>query len=973
MTSIIANSTLALNFEKQLKKEIEGEVLFDNFSRGQYATDASIYQMIPTGVVVPKNSSDIEKVINLGRKDGISLLARGGGTSQSGQTVNNSVVLDNSKFLNKIIEIDVKNRSCVVEPGIVLDELNRILKPHGLWFPVDISTSSRATIGGMAANNSCGGRSIRYGTMRDNVISIEGFMSDGSYCHFGTIENPNTSDLSKALKLIGERDALEIEHRFPKLIRRVGGYNIDALIPKGEPHNLSHVLVGSEGTLVYSSKLELKLSPLITKKVMGVCHFPSFHKAMEATQHLVKLKPLSVELVDATMIKLAREIPIFQKSVEKFVQGNPEALLLIEFSEKDQSQNSIKLEELCDVMGELGYCWENSRTQWGGVIKVVENNLQNEISEVRKSGLNIMMSMKESGKPVSFVEDCAVELTDLANYTAGLTEIFEKYQTKGTWYAHASVGCLHVRPVLNMKLDQDVKTMRAIAEETFDLVAKYKGSHSGEHGDGIVRSEFHTKMFGKRLVNTFKEIKQTFDPLGLFNPGKIVDAPKMDDRSLFRYGPNYTAKEFKTELDWSNWPGAGGGFLGAVEMCNNNGACRKLKGGTMCPSYRVTRNENDVTRGRANALRLAITNQLGADAFTSEEMFNTMKLCVSCKGCQRECPTGVDMAAMKIEVSAARIKKFGLTFSDRLISYLPRYASVVSKFPRLMNLRNRVPILAKALERATGFSAKRPLPNWSNDTFNDRKHPSRVNPDIVLFADTFNRYFEPENLRAAIAVFNKAKVSFVIAKPEDRKRPLCCGRTFLSTGLVDKAKEEATRLVNALLPHAKAGRYIVGLEPSCLLALRDEIPRLIPGKDAELVAKYALLFEEYIAKHLDKNLFKSLFKSPTDTILLHGHCHQKAAGVMSSVEQVLNLLPNTAVEILETSCCGMAGSFGLKTDTYSVSMEMGELDLFPAVRARPKNSIVVADGTSCRTQIKDGTNTEAIHVARILEMALSGS
>ena len=324
MTSIFANSTMALNFGKQLDKEIEGEVLFDNFSRGQYATDASIYQMIPKGVVVPKNSSDIEKVINLGRKEGISLLARGGGTSQSGQTVNNSVVLDNSKFLNKIIEIDIKNRSCIVEPGIVLDELNRILKPHGLWFPVDISTSSRATIGGMAANNSCGGRSSRYGTMRDNVISIEGFMSDGSYSHFGTIKDPKISILSKKLKLIGKRDALEIERRFPKLIRRVGGYNIDALIPKVEPNNLSHLLVGSEGTLVYSSKVELKLSPLITKKVMGVCHFPSFQKAMEATQHLVKLKPLSVELVDATMIKLARGIPLFQKSVEKFVQGNPD-------------------------------------------------------------------------------------------------------------------------------------------------------------------------------------------------------------------------------------------------------------------------------------------------------------------------------------------------------------------------------------------------------------------------------------------------------------------------------------------------------------------------------------------------------------------------------------------------------------------------------------------------------------------------
>ncbi len=970
MTGTAGHSLMLPGLERQLRREIAGDVQFDRFSRGRYAADASIYQMMPVGVVVPRNQADIEAAIALARAEGIPVLARGGGTSQCGQTVNNALVIDNSKYFSDLLELDVENRRCRVQPGIVLDELNRALKPHGLWFPVDVSTASRATIGGMAANNSCGGRSIRYGTMRDNVLSIDGIMADGTKAHFSASSGPEISNLSSQLLEIGMHQADEIALRFPRVIRRVGGYNIDALVPGPAPNNLAHLLVGSEGTLVFSTEIELELSPLIASKVMGVCHFASFHQAMDATQHLVKLKPQAVELVDSTMISLARDIPMFRKTVEQFVKGDPEALLLVEFAEDQPDRNADKLSELHDAMGELGFSWKGTGIKCGGVVDVVDPGLQDAIAEVRKSGLNIMMSMKDAGKPVSFVEDCAVELTDLADYTAGLTKIFEKHGTKGTWYAHASVGCLHVRPVLNMKLDKDVATMRSIAEQAFDLVAQYKGSHSGEHGDGIVRSEFHEKMFGKQIVTAFEQVKELFDPKALFNPGKIVNAPKMDDRNHFRYGPDYSAAEFKTALDWSAWPGAGGGFLGAVEMCNNNGACRKLSGGTMCPSYRVTRDEKHVTRGRANSLRLAITGQLGEDAFASPEMLDTMKLCVSCKGCQRECPTGVDMAAMKVEVLAAHAARHGTSLHDKLIAYLPRYAGIASRLSWLINLRNRVPGLAKALEKTTGFSAQRQLPVWRSDALRDTEIIQSAAPDVVLFADTFNRYFEPENLRAAVRVLKAAGVSSSIARPVGENRPLCCGRTFLSTGLVEQAKQEATRLLAALTPHAKAGRFIVGLEPSCLLTLRDEIPRLVPGEDAELVAKHALLFEEYIAQHSDLDALRKQFGSPAARILLHGHCHQKAAGVMSSVGQVLDLLPNTKLETVETSCCGMAGSFGYKTDTHAISMKMGELSLFPAVRAQSPDTLVVADGTSCRHQIADGTQTAALHVARVLELSL---
>jgi len=989
--------------ERKLKAEITGDVMFDRFSRGRYATDASHYQMTPLGVVAPRTVAEAERTLAIAREEGVSVLPRGGGTSQAGQTVNESLVVDCSKHLTQIYELDIGERRCTVEPGIVLDDLNRKLKPYGLWFPVDVSTASRATIGGMTANNSCGGRSLRYGTMRDNVLSIDAVLADGTRAHFGPVAAGLSNlpagsplrPLARALLDIGLREADEIAANFPKVQRRVGGYNLDAFAPNAPEHNLAHILLGSEGTLAFSTRIELKLSPVLGRRAIGACHFGSFYEAMNAAQHLVKLKPIAVELIDRTMLELAGEIAMFRPTLKAFVHGEPEAILLVEFDE-GETENKRRLKELAATTGDLGFSFHKTGAKWGGIVEVYDANLQAAIADVRTSGLNIMMSMKDQGKPISFVEDCAVPLINLAEYTARLTQVFEKHGTRGTWYAHASVGCLHVRPVLNLRQEKDVKAMRAIAEEAFAMVREYKGSHSGEHGDGIVRSEFHELMFGKRLVTAFEEVKDKLDPKGLLNPGKIVRAPKFDDRTKFRYGPDYAAPEIKVALDWSGYPGAGGGFQGAIEMCNNNGACRKSVGGVMCPSYRVTRNERDVTRGRANSLRLAITGQLGPDALTSDEMAETMKLCVSCKGCRRECPTGVDMARMKIEVQAARAAKRGLSLRDRLIGWMPRYAPYAAMFPWAFNARDKYPRLKQLSERFAGLSTRRTLPQWRKDVFDDKRAPSGkpaqsdaeaaerdalralASPtgeaserEVVLLADTFNRYFERENLDAAVAVLEAAGYTVHIAKPVDgSKRPLCCGRTFLAVGKIDEARREAERVIAAVAPFVNRGVPLVGLEPSCILGFRDEVPAMVKSEGAGQLALHALMFEEFLVREAALGRFKPALKPVAKRALVHGHCHQKAFGMFGAVERILRLVPGLKVETVESSCCGMAGAFGYGADTIDVSLAMGELSLLPAVRKADGDTLIVADGTSCRHQIHDGANRDALHVARVLAMAI---
>src|SRR6201995_2742 len=492
-----------MTLEEQLARETTGEVLFDRFNRGRYATDASFYQIMPAGVVVPRTMDEALRALAIARDQGRIITPRGGGTSQCGQTVNDGIVIDFSKYLNRILSLDVDNHTCVVEPGIVLDDLNRQLKPHGLWFPVDVSTASRATIGGMAGNNSCGGRSLRYGTMRDNTISLDAALADGMQMHFGEVPRDlaqvNAPDSGLALfrdmLSLGAREADEIADKFPKVQRRVGGYNLDALTPRNAANNMAHLLVGSEGTLAFTTKVELKLWPVIRNKVLGVCHFGSFYEAMDAAQHLVKLRPIAVELVDRTMIALGREIAMFQPVIKSAVRGDPDAILVVEFAEEDQAETLARLKQLGELMGDLGFGWDKPQRKWGGVVEITEPALQAAIADFRAAGLNVMMSMKEEGKPVSFVEDCAVRVPHLADYTDRLNRIFAKHGTHGTMYAHASEGCLHVRPVLNLRLENDVKAMRAIAEEAFAMVREYKGSHSGEHGDGLVRSEFHETMF----------------------------------------------------------------------------------------------------------------------------------------------------------------------------------------------------------------------------------------------------------------------------------------------------------------------------------------------------------------------------------------------------------------------------------------------------------------------------------------------
>ncbi|WP_299588801.1 FAD-binding and (Fe-S)-binding domain-containing protein [uncultured Tateyamaria sp.] len=935
-----------LNY-KSLAQRIEGDVLTGDYDRGRYATDASIYQIVPKAVVVPKRWDDVEAALSFAREAGIPVLARGGGTSQSGQTVGDALVVDFSKHLNRIREYDPESGTVRVEPGLVLDDLNRRLKVDGWWYPVDVSTASRATLGGMAANNSCGSRSIRYGKMQDNLVALEAMLADGSVRSFG--REPAGSALDSDLIALANRDADEIAARFPNVSRRVGGYNVDALV--GASPNMAHLMVGSEGTLGLTKTLDLALSPVLTHKTLGVCHFPTFRAAMDAAQHIVKLDPVAVELVDHTMIRLGREIPQFRPIVDAFVRGAPQALLLVEFAETP-AENRRRLTALGDLMADLGFLWGDPGKAEGGVVEAEDPAFQAQIWGVRTQGLNIMMSMRAEGKPVSFVEDCAVPLQHLADFTDQLTEVFRKHGTDGTWYAHASVGLLHVRPVLNLRQEMDVRSMRAIAEEAFDLVARFKGSHSGEHGDGIVRSEFHERMFGTRMVRLFEEVKDRFDPDGVLNPGKIVRAPKMDDRSLMRWPEGYAQRSIDTVFDWEAWPG---GLAGAAEMCNNNGACRKSTGGVMCPSFRVTGNERDLTRGRANTVRLALTGQLGDDPFASDDMAETMALCVGCKACKSECPMSVDMARMKTEAQAARCKAHGLPLRDQVIANLPRLAPFAAKARSVVNAAGAFP---SVLERTMGISRTRRLPRFQAPI------PMSGDGDVLLFADTFNRYFDPANLAAAQRVIRHTglTVGFVDAPG----RPLCCGRTYLSSGMVERARSELTRTVEAFRSALDQGKTIVGLEPSCTLMFRDEAPDLVPGWTAEMGAQ-VLTFAEYMAQHPLEGVHMA-----DTTVLVHGHCHQKAQGVASATVAALSQIGGVTAQMIDSSCCGMAGQFGYQAETDGVSRQMAELSLAPAIRAAAPDTQVVADGFSCRCQIKDVTDRKADNLAVFLDRAISG-
>lgn len=1012
---LVASSDRVLSrhdLAQRLRRRVRGAVLSDAASRGRYATDASIYQIDPVAVLVPEDITDVEAALELCRELSVPVLPRGAGSSQCGQTVGAALVIDCSKNINQISELNLSANTIDVEPGVVLDQLNAQLKAKGLWFPVDVSTSAQATLGGMAGNNSCGSRSLAYGNMVHNTEGIEVMLADGTVEWFGPfgirggqrMKTARGAALVSRLFEIGQAHRQQISDHFPKVMRRVGGYNLDVFHPQSErPYtadgsvNLAHLLVGSEGTLGLFRKLRLKLSPLPEHKVLGVVNFERFFEAMDAAQHIVKLKPSAVELVDRTMIDLARKNPAFRKVMESALidanKATPEAILLVEFSGSENKRLRTQLKGLVQLMADLGLP--------GSVVSMPREDLQKSLWEVRKAGLNIMMSLRGDGKPVSFIEDCAVPLEHLAEYSAALTEVFARHHTRGTWYAHASVGTLHVRPILDMRREGAV-AMRAIAQEASELVRKFKGAFSGEHGDGLVRSEWVRWQFGDQLNVAFEQVKDAFDPQAIMNPGKIVRAPPMDQRELFRYRPGYAMQSLQTVLDWSAWdvqndpmtealtaPGSGGdpaqGFGKAVEMCNNNGHCRKFDAGAMCPSYRATRDEQHGVRGRANTLRLAASGQLGPAGLNDPSVAEALALCVSCKACRRECPTGVDMAKMKIEVLAQRKRRFGLSLKDRMISGLPQWASYLSHMPGLANWASNQKLLRQALQALTGIAARgRSLPQWASKAFHRRRgtppgEPAQQagnQPLVILWADSFNNYFEPEVLEDAMAVLQAAGCRVIpqhlLAKGA---QPLCCGRSALACGDVDSAAVQLKRMLEALAPWIEAGAWVVGVEPSCLLTMRDELQAMrFSDEDrnrAKALSARALLLAEFLELQVAAGRIELALK-PLEgrRVLLHGHCHQKAFDALTPAIRLLERIPGLQTRLIQSSCCGMAGAFGYDAKTLKVSMTMAESGLLPAIRESRREDWVVADGTSCRHQILDGAERRAVHLATVLAWSM---
>lgn len=967
---------------RRLARHVEGPVRFDAMARALCSTDASIYEVFPLGVVLPKSLDDVEAVLEVAREEGAPVLPRGAGTSQCGQTVGRAVVVDCSRHLHRICEIDVERRQAVVEPGVVLDALNRRLAPSGLFFPVDVATASRATIGGMAGNNSGGARSIRYGMTADNVLAVEASLAQGGVATFGPGERAAGGEaIAASVREIAQREAAELRRRVPRVPRHVAGYNLHRLLRPGA--STAELLVGSEGTLAFFRRITLKLARQPRRRTLGICGFPSLRGALDAVQHVVELRPHAVELVDDAVLRLARDNPELRSAVEGFAPDGARAVLLVEFAGDDAGPLRGKLDALEEAAGTGRDGCTFSRAESAAA--------QDAVWKVRRTAMNMVMSAKGPRRPVSIVEDCAVPLPRLAEYAEAVEDVFARHGTQGTWYAHASVGCLHVRPSLDVRDPADLAALRAIAEETHEVVRRLGGSHSGEHGDGILRSEFIEPMLGSRLARAFADVKRVFDPGGLMNPGKIVDPPRMDDGALLRLGPARARLPLARHggdapggMDWSD----AGGFAAALGRCNNNGACRKMRSGVMCPSFRVTREERDSTRGRANILRLAMSGALGPEGLSAPEVTDALELCVACKACRRECPVGVDMARMKAEAlhrrRLARRRGGGARaeIRQRLFAGLPRYAPAAVRARRLLNLRNRSPWLARAGERLLGISAGRALPKWSARPFRDAELAAAGNaplgpdrPAAVLFVDTFHRFFEPEVARAGATALRRLGVEPLGAGQEGP--PLCCGRTWISAGLLDQARATLARTVDVLAPLAANGLPILGLEPSCLLTLREDAPLLVPGEEARAVAGRAVLFDEHLAASDSFAERRPLVhfasgRRGRGVARVHGHCHQKAAGTAGATLRVVERFAGLQAVATPSTCCGMAGSFGYEAEHASISRSMGELDLLPAVRAAAAHDVIVANGFSCRSQIRDLTGRTAHHVATLLAGRTAG-
>jgi FAD/FMN-containing dehydrogenase/Fe-S oxidoreductase len=950
--------TAALRCE--LESQIEGEVRFDAVTRALYSCDASVYQIEPLGAVIVKSREDLIRAVKICSQFRCPITLRGGGTSQAGQAIGAGLQVDTSKYYNRIIELDVAQRRVRVQPGIVLDELNAVLRPHGLRFAPDVSTASRATIGGMMANNSSGARSVMYGKTIDHVLEQEVVLADGSVVRL-CAKSPGELELSmqgdtlesecyRTVVRLGRECADEIDRRFPKVLRRVGGYNLDEFVP-GRPFNLVKMLVGSEGTLGVVLEATLNLVPLPDQKAVLVVQFHDLLEALSATPLILKHGPSAVEVMDRFILDHTRLSPALHKLRETFVEGDPGALLCIEFyAFRDDTNPGLQsrltaLEQDLANSG-LGYRY----------YRALEPAEQGRVWSLRESALGLSMTMKEDAKSISFVEDTAVAPEKLRDYIERFLEIVRKHETTAGVYAHASVGCLHVRPVVNMKTADGVRKFEAVANDVSDLVLEFGGALSGEHGDGLVRSPFMLKMFGPVLYEAFRTIKRTFDPNGIFNPGKIVDGPAITDN--LRFGASYITSNPRTFFDFSEF----GGMAGAVEMCSGLGACRKKLEGTMCPSYMATLEEKDVTRGRANVLRLAMSGRLQEAGLDDKGVYDTLDLCLECRACKAECPVGVDMARFKSEFLAGYWQTHGTALDAKMLANVHSIAKIGSYIAPLMNriADSRPGRLLN--ETMFGIDRRRTLPRLSRRTLSLRtRGRNSAVADVLLFNDTFTNYYDPEIGVAAWDVLEAAGLKVALAQNH------CCGRPLISKGLLKDARELASCNADSLYEAASAGRKLVFCEPSCLSAVREDAPALLRDearRKADVVAQASVLFEEFAgALPLE-------FKSGPAKILLHGHCHQKAMGLLPAAKQLLARVPGTTVMDPDAGCCGMAGSFGYSKEHFDMSRQIGERRLFPAVRSKDVGTVVVASGTSCRHQIHDFTGEIAIHPAILLQSLL---
>jgi FAD/FMN-containing dehydrogenase/Fe-S oxidoreductase len=966
-------------------------VRFDPLTRALYSTDASVYQITPLGVVIPRTEEDVVATVRACGEFGVTLTARGAGTSQAGQAVGSGLQLDFSKYLNRVLEIRPEEGWARVQPGCVLDDLNAQLHPYGLHFAPDVSTSNRATIGGMVGNNSCGAHSIVYGKTVDHVIELRAILASGDVIQTGPLgpdainercRLPNREgDCYRAVRRLTQQHADEIRRRFPKILRRVGGYNLDHFVegfpfaPGAEQFaaskaaggfNLAHLLVGSEGTLGITSEAKLRIVKLPQSRGLVVVHFEDLLDALGATPAILAHRPSAVEVVDKYVLDCTR-LNSEAARLRDFIQGDPGAILIIEFFGGGVDEVRGRLSALAASLGrqKMGY----------HALIVDDPPAQQRVWALRRAALGLSMAQKGDAKAISFVEDTAVKPDHLQAYIDEFLKVIACHGTQAGVYAHASVGCLHVRPVINVKTEQGVGQFREIADAVSDLVLKYGGALSGEHGDGLLRSPFQEKMYGPVIYNAFRELKRAFDPQSLLNPGKIVDAAPMT--SNLRYGPGYHTPDVPTRFDFS----ADGGLARAAEQCAGIGACRKKRDGTMCPSYRATHEELHSTRGRANALRMALTGQLGRDGITDQVLLDAFDLCLECKACKSECPTNVDMARAKAEFLGQYYERHGLPLRNRIlgnVAELGRWGCAMAPVSNWWIHSRAGRWLNEAL---LGIDRRRTLPSFASRS--DRRDQGisddpeeRDRMAVFVFPDTFSSFYEPGIRTAAISLLRRLRGRVVWGRPwhQARSGVRCCGRPLISNGLLGKATAFARQNVEALFPWADSGALITSCEPSCILTIRDDYPALLGGKlrtQAEAVAAACHAFEDCCDKLLSHEKSATanrsdLFQPGTMQILVQGHCHQRALTGMDSTLGLLRMIPGARVTDLQAGCCGMAGGFGYEKEHYDVSRLVGEQRLFPSLQASGTDSTIVASGFSCRRQIEHFTGRRALHPASLL-------